>query len=319
MESMVKIQFMMSAAAMTVLACGSASRDEDDGGDVDVTPGDASHADPGDGAIRDEVDADAASAAPGAEATIDGGSDRDGSTPLPDVITCDVSRIALRGTIDGKEVAYDYRISNRVVGDDFAGYELPMWGRVSFAWNAKLGIGQSVSDAGVELELPFGEDAFSGRAFCSTMTTTTRQSAQYDHKVVQLAEARCPGTAIAGELMVTPEMLTGSLEGSSVSQPVRRIFEQSEHFRVVATRDLIVSTSGPADATAGVVSSGRFMSEDGTRYCIGGGTFTQDTSGAEPRITMKLTNLSRLPACSALPVVGELRACVADPWQLERP
>lgn len=34
---------------------------------------------------------------------------------------------------------------------------------------------------------------------------------------------------------------------------------------------------------------------------------------------MRLTNLSKLPACSALPVVGELGACVADPWQLERP
>lgn len=110
------------------------------------------------------------------------------------MITCHVSSVALRGTIDGKEIAYEYGISNRVVGDDFAGYELPMWGHVSFAWNAKLGIGQSVADASVELEQPFGENAFSGRALCSTMTTTSRHSTQYDHEVVQLAEARCPGT-----------------------------------------------------------------------------------------------------------------------------
>ncbi|MFT3924261.1 MAG: hypothetical protein QM778_17125 [Myxococcales bacterium] len=101
---------------------------------------------------------------------------------------------------------------------------------------------------------------------------------------------------------------------------VGRIQQAPGRFRVLAPTELVLlSDTSSLSATSGKVTSGTFVLENGDRYCVGGGSFTRDTSQPESTVTLTLTNLSRMPACDALPIIGSLDICVADPWQLDRP
>lgn len=297
--------------SLALLGCGTSAAPALDGG----------HPVSVDGAIVDGGARGAKDAEPASDDASPNGSDArpDGSTGSLEV-ACRPSTIALRGVIDGNALARDYKIINRFVTDEFSSHELPDWGRVSIGWQVKLLTGQTADEVTAEVALPFSDPTAPGRIFCSTTASTTRSEERYEHHIAQLAEARCPGEPVAGALTVTPTRLTGTVDGMPVDEAVPRIQEATPRFRVLGKYEVVLlSNVLQPDAQTGEIVSGTFVLNDEVRYCVGGGTFTRQASGSESSVTMTLTNLSRLPACADLPKVGEMKICIADPWQLERP
>ncbi len=286
-----------------IAACGGSTSPERD---LDASRDSAA----GDGEIRGDGDA--------AEVNPDAGPDA--SMMGSDMLRCDASTISITGAVDDTPFAAQYKISTRFVTDDSASHELPAWGRLSVRWHEQLAVDEHADGATLDLSVPFSDIALAGRIFCATSATTTRRADRYEHHVTGLAEARCPGTPVSGTVNVSPTKVLGTVDGLSIDEDVGRIQQSPGRFRVLTGNELILlSDTQSLGAANGKLLSGSFVLENGVRYCVGGGSFTRDTSQPESTVTLTLTNLSKLQACDALPAVGSLEICVADPWQLDRP